>query len=541
MDVSRAGFRRVAMLFGPAAVACVVLLLLVAPSAIEQWRTAGWLAAVVVAAVAVTTASVGSSQNVRDGNKVTESDEDQLLLPVMLLAGPVAGTALFLVGSLLGLVARFQRDLVARQGDDQGWSPYALRLQVNFVVASAAAWAAAGLATLMLGTRVPLLTALSGSSDALVAVTVSLVVLLATHVLRDLVVWVALWRLTGEHPGMTAGMMAPRGLHADLRRVAVSSLLAAAVMVAPDVAWVLFTLATVFAVQRSTTFAASQRAANLRRILDRAVQWQADAADPSPLDGLLADLGELLRSPAVHLSTVAPDEAIGQVGTAVESRHSGRPRWLIAEPRKFGGLYNEDELRLLEAGAAIAGSHVAARQEREILVAQSQRDPLTGTLNRKGLEHVWVEAVQQDPRSLAVMYLDLNQFKPVNDAHGHHVGDEVLRTVAGRLRDGLRAGDLVVRLGGDEFVCLLPGANEARARDAGQRMIGRLTEPYATSAGVLDGLGAAVGVLVGPFDGMELDEALERADRLMYLAKSGEHPHLRVDVVVDERIGGASL
>jgi diguanylate cyclase (GGDEF)-like protein/PAS domain S-box-containing protein len=160
------------------------------------------------------------------------------------------------------------------------------------------------------------------------------------------------------------------------------------------------------------------------------------------------------------------------------------------------------------------------REETRRLVSLSERDPLTGLLNRVGLD----EAMKRCERegqcdSMAVLYADLDGFKPVNDRYGHAAGDEILRQFALRLTESLRPTDLVARVGGDEFVVVLPGV-----RAEGDAM--RVSEKIAALAGRpydVQGRSVTVGASVGVAHQRDLAggwrRLLERADVEMYRVK----------------------
>ncbi|MBW8801217.1 MAG: EAL domain-containing protein, partial [Streptomyces sp.] len=161
--------------------------------------------------------------------------------------------------------------------------------------------------------------------------------------------------------------------------------------------------------------------------------------------------------------------------------------------------------------AVYAFGMVAQRTE-----ARSLADDLTGLANRKLLGTNTALAVQSG--EVALVLLDLDRFKEVNDTLGHHVGDQLLVAVAGRLSRSLRPGDTVARLGGDEFALLLPGADTDIASRAAERARADLAEPF-----VLDGLlvdvAASAGIAASPEHGTTLDVLLQHADVAMYLSK----------------------
>lgn len=161
------------------------------------------------------------------------------------------------------------------------------------------------------------------------------------------------------------------------------------------------------------------------------------------------------------------------------------------------------------------------RVERE-LEHRASHDPLTGLPNRHRLQAELQYAIAhaaQTGDGLALLYLDLDGFKEVNDRDGHDAGDRLLREVAQRLQQGLRQGDLVARVGGDEFVALLPGCRDAEAaRTVVDGLRARLSQPYALLEGLFR-LDASVGIACFPADGSDPDALLAHADRAMYAAK----------------------
>jgi diguanylate cyclase (GGDEF)-like protein len=154
-------------------------------------------------------------------------------------------------------------------------------------------------------------------------------------------------------------------------------------------------------------------------------------------------------------------------------------------------------------------------------------DPLTALPNRRRFEERMESALWQarlDGTAVALLFLDLDGFKAVNDALGHAAGDELLRVVADRLRGRLRRGDLLARLGGDEFLAGLVGLDPATAPAEAARVADQLqavlTEPVLLGTEQVR-VRASVGVSVHPDDGAEFGPLLHRADARMYASK---HP-----------------
>jgi diguanylate cyclase (GGDEF)-like protein len=174
---------------------------------------------------------------------------------------------------------------------------------------------------------------------------------------------------------------------------------------------------------------------------------------------------------------------------------------------------------------------IAYRAARRALEADHARlhDELTGLPNRTLFRGCAQDAIRRAHRQGvpgAIMVLDLNGFKRVNDTLGHAAGDRLLREVAGRLRASVRSSDTVARLGGDEFAVLLAGpVSPAAAREAAYGIADRIARPIAVGGG-RDGVGASIGIVRFPDDGDDLDTLLERADRAMYAAKRDREPRV---------------
>jgi diguanylate cyclase (GGDEF)-like protein/PAS domain S-box-containing protein len=163
-----------------------------------------------------------------------------------------------------------------------------------------------------------------------------------------------------------------------------------------------------------------------------------------------------------------------------------------------------------------------ARSARVRLAHKALHDPLTGLPNRDLLMDHLSHAVLRCSRSetlTAVMFCDLDHFKEVNDTYGHEVGDQLLMTVADRLRAEMRPGDTVARLGGDEFVVVAEGLPDLRAVQAlAERVRRSLDEPVAFGFGVVTA-NASIGVAVAGGDD-DARSLLREADAAMYRAKT---------------------
>ena len=163
------------------------------------------------------------------------------------------------------------------------------------------------------------------------------------------------------------------------------------------------------------------------------------------------------------------------------------------------------------------------KRNEALIWQQANFDALTELPNRRLLRDRWAQACSLRERSgtlLALLVLDLDGFKGVNDAHGHARGDELLVQAARRLRDCVRSSDTVARLGGDEFALLLNGLPDAdTAQELAEKIVQALGQPFDV-AGVRVKVSASVGVSLCPRDGEQLDELFLHSDRAMYQAKA---------------------
>lgn len=162
--------------------------------------------------------------------------------------------------------------------------------------------------------------------------------------------------------------------------------------------------------------------------------------------------------------------------------------------------------------------------------ARAERDPLTGLGNRRHFDRRCAElmpALQRDSESVALVLIDVDHFKAVNDRHGHDIGDQVLRGLADLLRDNTRSRDVLARYGGEEFVIVLPGMDTAQARDACERLRERVASHAGFSTGVAD---LRVTISLGLVSGAGYDAAqlLKAADQALYRAKHDGRNRLRV-------------
>lgn len=263
---------------------------------------------------------------------------------------------------------------------------------------------------------------------------------------------------------------------------------------------------------------------------------------------LLTDLEQRILYVNPRFSEItgyAFDEAVGQSPRLLNSgrqdiefyrgmwdalRESGQWSGEIWNRRKDGSLYLEWlDLRTIHDAEGqpthyLATFTVITRQKakEERLNFLALHDPLTGLANRILLVDRGNQAIcraDRSGRSLAVLFIDLDRFKSINDSLGHDIGDEVLVKVSQALQAILREDDTLARFGGDEFVCLLPDI--ADRHDAGMvanKLLAALDRPIEV-AGHRFKVGASIGISAYPSDGQEFDDLVVRADRAMLRAK----------------------
>lgn len=174
---------------------------------------------------------------------------------------------------------------------------------------------------------------------------------------------------------------------------------------------------------------------------------------------------------------------------------------------------------LAAAGYSFVRSSNLRRQRENQLFHLANHDRLTGLANRNlfydRLQHA-ISRVDRNGKRLALLFLDLDRFKPVNDTYGHVVGDRVLQLIAARIREVVRDEDTVARIGGDEFVILMEDVESNREADkVAERLKQAIHQPYQVDYHRIM-VGVSIGTAYYPEDGLLIDELLAVADRKMY-------------------------
>jgi diguanylate cyclase (GGDEF)-like protein len=203
-------------------------------------------------------------------------------------------------------------------------------------------------------------------------------------------------------------------------------------------------------------------------------------------------------------------EAGDRIDTEVNHLSDGSNKWLrmICEP--FG---TDIALTFVDITDG-----KAKEQHMESIAAS---DPLTGVLNRRGFERDASQRLTDSPDDAtgALLFIDLNDFKVINDSYGHEIGDQLLTTAADRLRKSLRSCDIIGRPGGDEFVALVPDVSDDVANQLARRLTDALEEPYEIEGKTLD-CAASIGLALYPENANTLTGLMREADQAMYRAKA---------------------
>ena len=275
-----------------------------------------------------------------------------------------------------------------------------------------------------------------------------------------------------------------------------------------------------------------------RRIVHSAEEgiWEIDASartsfvNPKMAAMLGYTIEEMLDRPLLHFMD---DE-----GRALLERNIARRQQGVAERHEFKFIRKDGS----EMWAALAtnpifdadGSYMGAlalvsdvterRQSAELIWHQANYDALTALPNRNMFQDRLLQEMKKAKRDglfLALLFIDLDQFKEINDRLGHEMGDALLVQAAARIASCVRASDTLARLGGDEFVVILPGLEHVNAAErVAQQIINALNRPFmlGESTGTVS---ASVGIALHPSDAADAEHLLRNADQAMYAAKNG--------------------
>lgn len=225
----------------------------------------------------------------------------------------------------------------------------------------------------------------------------------------------------------------------------------------------------------------------------------------------------------------------GIIATLAYNVFTPAGNWFVAENGSEFGAMAEcvilsfsllDRIRVLDAQRSRTEAELHRTAQRNVeLKTLATRDPLTGISNRLAFFETFEDEIEYARRSgllLGVLYLDLDDFKAVNDQYGHRVGDILLQIFSRRLKNAVRPSDTVARLGGDEFAVLVTGLSDASVLDSVQENVVHILDSHVVIEGTLISAGMSVGAAIFPRDGDEADALIEAADRRMYHAKQGD-------------------
>jgi diguanylate cyclase (GGDEF)-like protein len=205
---------------------------------------------------------------------------------------------------------------------------------------------------------------------------------------------------------------------------------------------------------------------------------------------------------------------------------AGAPLGELCVALDAGSEPSADEGPALFQGTRLATLAIETRRAYSDLVYRSEFDLLTDAHNRFSLDKQLEEMIaraREHAGNFGLIYVDLDEFKQVNDVYGHHIGDLYLQEAAARMKRQMRAGDVFARLGGDEFAALIPGArNRSAVEEVAQRLERCFAEPFQLDGHVIRGT-ASVGVAMYPEDGGTKDSLLMTADAAMYVSKHTRH------------------
>jgi len=216
----------------------------------------------------------------------------------------------------------------------------------------------------------------------------------------------------------------------------------------------------------------------------------------------------------------------------------GHPRAVLVVVARQGSYFTRDINKLLTQLVSNTSVALESHRQRRRLEYMSIHDPLTGLPNRAYFEQSTIASLGRVDRTghfLAIGIMDLDNFKETNDTLGHAAGDDLLKTVAGRLAGALRAGDAVARLGGDEFGILLNLSAPEDLTEAANRLLEAVRQPIQWGQEVIS-VGARMGFTVYPLDKADRTDLLRHADAALYNAKEGQY-HIQIfESVVAQRI-----
>jgi diguanylate cyclase (GGDEF)-like protein/PAS domain S-box-containing protein len=246
-----------------------------------------------------------------------------------------------------------------------------------------------------------------------------------------------------------------------------------------------------------------------------------------------------------NLRTLVPEEDPTKAAAAKPWQNKEQSNWVrgldslqeLTGRRKSGDEFvMEMAVRELQQGEQLSFTGIVRditerKRIEEQIRTMAHFDNVTSLPNRNLLSDRLEEAIKRSHRGhhkFALLYVDLNKFKPINDELGHDAGDKALLFVAGQMKECVRETDTVARVGGDEFVVLLENVSDLEAVEhVAEKLLAKIAEPIGFSSGPRS-LGAAMGIALHPEHGESRDELMTSADKAMYVAKEAGNSCFRV-------------
>jgi len=269
----------------------------------------------------------------------------------------------------------------------------------------------------------------------------------------------------------------------------------------------------------------------LKRLLDQSEEIKKDVEDAadqlSSVNAVLKNDDKVIPPfPTVEELIHQNEEAEKKVAKAAEDLHQ-----VNTELTKQVAEKNDIESELSQVKNTLVGVRAdlsTSQANEKNALHTALHDPLTGLPNRLLLEQSLDHGLNQARRhglKLAVMFIDVDKFKNINDSFGHDIGDKVLCTVAERLQDFTRNEDIVSRWGGDEFICVLFNVKEETdVVDLAEKMVRHIAEECDFD-GIVVSINVTIGIAFCPRDGETADILLKQVDRAMYKSKKAGTPY----------------
>ncbi|MCK4585997.1 MAG: EAL domain-containing protein [Gammaproteobacteria bacterium] len=222
-------------------------------------------------------------------------------------------------------------------------------------------------------------------------------------------------------------------------------------------------------------------------------------------------------------------------GELLTDDQNNEPRWVSARISLITNSKHENDHIVI-----MIEDISESKKQQGALMRQALHDGLTDLPNRTlftdRLEQA-IHSAQRDNHSLAVLLMDLDHFKEINDTLGHHIGDILLKEIGPKIHQNLRSIDTVARMGGDEFLLLLPNSDEQKSIEVAQKILLSISEPFLVDGHTLE-IGASIGIAIYPAHADDPNSLIRRADVAMYDAKHKKSGFNLYDPLADQHNPG---